>query len=209
MDNFATPQEEFWAGTFGSEYISRNMSNELLASNIAFFAEVLSSLDCPPNRILEIGANVGMNIVALKHLLPSADFTGIEINKTACEILKNTGCKVINQSILTAEIDKKYDLVLSKGVLIHITPEMLPTTYEKIYESAFSWILLAEYYNPTPTSLPYRGVEDRLFKRDFAGEMIALFPDLKLHDYGFRYHRGMFPQDDISWFLLRKDKKYD
>lgn len=30
--NYATPQEEFWAGDFGSEYIGRNDSEELLAS---------------------------------------------------------------------------------------------------------------------------------------------------------------------------------
>jgi spore coat polysaccharide biosynthesis protein SpsF len=31
-----TPQEEFWAGCFGTDYISRNDGNELLASNLVF-----------------------------------------------------------------------------------------------------------------------------------------------------------------------------
>jgi len=44
-----------------------------------------------------------------------------------------------------------------------------------------------------------------LFKRDFAGEMLERFADLKLLDYGFVYRRDPnFPQDDITWFLLEK-----
>jgi spore coat polysaccharide biosynthesis protein SpsF len=44
-----------------------------------------------------------------------------------------------------------------------------------------------------------------LFKRDFAGEMMDRYPDLKLLDYGFVYHRDpAFPDDDITWFLMEK-----
>jgi hypothetical protein len=46
-----------------------------------------------------------------------------------------------------------------------------------------------------------------LFKRDFAGEMLERYPDLELIDYGFVYKRdNNFPQDDITWFLLKKTK---
>lgn len=56
-----------------------------------------------------------------------------------------------------------------------------------------------------PVVVSYRGHEDRLFKRDFAGEMLDRYPDLELVDYGFVYHRDPnFPQDDPNWFLLRK-----
>ena len=41
----------------------------------------------------------------------------------------------------------------------------------------------------------------RLFKRDFAGEMLDRFSDLRLVDYGFRYHRDpAHPADDLTWF---------
>ena len=54
-------------------------------------------------------------------------------------------------------------------------------------------------------TIPYRGNEDRLFKRDFAGELMNRFPTLKLLDYGFVWKRDpVFPQDDITWFLLEK-----
>jgi len=90
-------------------------------------------------------------------------------------------------------------------VLIHINPDMLDIVYEKLYNSSNRYILIAEYYNPTPVSISYRGHSDRLFKRDFAGEMLDKYDDLELLDYGFLYHRDKyFFQDDVSWFLLEK-----
>jgi spore coat polysaccharide biosynthesis protein SpsF len=54
-------------------------------------------------------------------------------------------------------------------------------------------------------TITYRGVDDRLFKRDFAGDLLDMYPSLSLIDYGFCYRRDpVFPQDDISWFLMAK-----
>lgn len=34
-----------------------------------------------------------------------------------------------------------------------------------------------------------------------------MFPDCKLEDYGFVYHRdNNFPLDDITWFLMKKEQ---
>lgn len=78
--------------------------------------------------------------------------------------------------------------------------------YKKLYDCTNKYILLAEYYNPKPVAINYRGHENTLFKRDFAGELMDKFPDLTLRDYGFVYHRDLaFPQDDINWFLLEKN----
>jgi pseudaminic acid biosynthesis-associated methylase len=201
---FNSPQEEFWAGEFGETYTSRNESENLLSSNIALFAKIFSSLDKLPSSVMEIGANIGMNIKAIQKLLPDTEFTGVEINKQACDILLETGCEVIHGSIVDTVTSKTFDLVFSKGVMIHLMPDQLVPTYKKMYEWSNRFILIAEYYNPTPVSILYRGNSDRLFKRDFAGEFLDLFPDLVLRDYGFAYHRGTYPQDDINWFLLEK-----
>jgi len=94
---------------------------------------------------------------------------------------------------------------LIKGVLIHINPEMLSSVYEKLYQASSRFVLVCEYYNPSPVEIPYRGHTDRLFKRDFAGEMMEKYSDLTLIDYGFAYRRDpAFPQDDITWFLMEK-----
>jgi spore coat polysaccharide biosynthesis protein SpsF len=82
---------------------------------------------------------------------------------------------------------------------------MLNAVYEKLYQASKRFILVCEYYNPAPVAIPYRGHTDRLFKRDFAGEMLEKYPDLSLVDYGFSYRRDpAFPQDDITWFLMEK-----
>lgn len=96
-------------------------------------------------------------------------------------------------------------MTLIKTVLIHINPNELNTVYEKLYNCSQKYILIAEYYNPTPMTVEYRGHSNRLFKRDFAGEMMDKYSDLKLIDYGFLYHRdNNFPEDDITWFLMEK-----
>jgi spore coat polysaccharide biosynthesis protein SpsF len=90
-------------------------------------------------------------------------------------------------------------------VLIHINPDRLQDVYDLLYKTSRRYICLAEYYNPTPVKVDYRGHKNKLFKRDFAGEMLDRFKDLELLDYGFVYHRdNNFPQDDLNWFLLRK-----
>jgi len=58
---------------------------------------------------------------------------------------------------------------------------------------------------PSVVELVYRGHAGRLFKRDFAGEMLDMFPGLTLRDYGFAWHRDPgCPQDDLTWFLLER-----
>ena len=42
------------------------------------------------------------------------------------------------------------------------------------------YICIVEYYNPTPVEVIYRGHKGKLFKRDFAGEMLDKYRNLKL-----------------------------
>ncbi len=205
---FKTEQEDFWAGNFGDEYISRNISEEYLASNLNFFSKALHQVGRPAS-IVEFGANVGMNLRAIKMLFPGIDAHGVEINRIAAEELsKAIGTdNVFHGSIFDYKPEKTFDVSLIKGVLIHINPDMLQDVYAKMYESSRKYILVCEYYNPSPVSINYRGHSDRLFKRDFAGEMLEKYTDLTLVDYGFCYKRDKaFPQDDITWFLMEKNQ---
>ncbi|CAA6676534.1 MULTISPECIES: pseudaminic acid biosynthesis-associated methylase [unclassified Lentimonas] len=205
---FETEQELFWAGKFGTEYIERNQGDALLASNLNFFTNALQRAD-KLNSCIEFGANIGMNLKALKLLYPELKPQGIEINEdAAAELRKVIGSEnVFCQSIFNWQTKQTVDLSLIKGVLIHINPEKLKETYQALYQASNRYVLVCEYYNPAPVTISYRGHNDRLFKRDFAGEMMDLYPDLKLVDYGFSYHRDpVFPQDDITWFLMEKKK---
>lgn len=204
--SFKTEQEAFWAGNFGTEYIQRNQGDALLASNLAFFAKALHQARGVKSCI-EFGANIGMNLKALKLLHPGLDVHAIEINADAAEELGKVipANQVHNQSILDFSGTQQWDLTLIKGVLIHLNPEVLSQVYDKLFTSCGRYLLIAEYYNPAPVAISYRGHSDRLFKRDFAGEMMERHPPLKLIDYGFSYRRDPnFPQDDITWFLMEK-----
>jgi pseudaminic acid biosynthesis-associated methylase len=206
QQKFQTEQENFWAGEFGTNYISRNVGEELLGSNLGFFSHVLKSAQ-KIESCLELGANVGMNLKALRLLFPGMRQFGIEINPDAAEKLADIiGIQnVFGGSILEFSSLETFELVLIKGVLIHINPEMLRTVYQKLFDYTKKYILICEYYNPTPVEVNYRGHDGKLFKRDFAGEMLDAFNDLRLVDYGFFYHRDpVFPQDDMTWFLLQK-----
>lgn len=199
-------QEQFWSGAFGDEYIERNRSEQLVAGNISLFAEALRD-SRNISSVLELGANIGMNLRALRMLYPNALMRGVEINRQAADILRNEiGYEnAIEASLLDGVHFGTADLVLVKGVLIHLPPDRLNEIYDLLFNSTNRLILICEYYNPTPMSLPYRGNENKLFKRDFAGEMLLRFPDLRLLKYGFRYRNDpVFPLDDITWFLLEK-----
>lgn len=203
---YKTEQEIFWANEFGTEYIERNQGEKLLASNLNFFTKALQQAG-KIESCIEFGANIGMNLKALKLLYPSIISNAIEINENAANILRDIigQDNVYNGSIFDYNVKSKVQLSLIKGVLIHINPSMLQKVYEQLYNSSEKFILIAEYYNPTPVALNYRGHDDRLFKRDFAGEFLDLYPDTELIDYGFSYRRDpAFPQDDITWFLIKK-----
>jgi spore coat polysaccharide biosynthesis protein SpsF len=208
MLNYKTAQEIFWAGTFGDEYIQRNKGEEYLASNLNFFSKAFQQVG-RPSSLIEFGANIGMNLKAIKLLFPNIDLFGIEINEQAAKQLANWigNNNVFQGSIFDYSPTTPCEIALIKGVLIHINPEMLPLVYEKLYLASSKYILVCEYYNPSPVAIPYRGHDDRLFKRDFAGELLERYSDLELMDYGFQYKRDKaFPQDDITWFLLEKKR---
>ena len=205
-----TEQEKFWAGEFGTEYSDRNVGANILASNLALFADIFKRVP-KLSSVVEFGSNIGLNLKALDLLYPGQAQSAVEINEVAAkkinDALPNT--KVFNLSISDFEpgmlVDGPCDLALIKGVLIHINPEQLNMVYEKLYESSKRFILVCEYYNPKPDTVSYRGHADKLFRRDFAGELLDTYADLKLVNYGFAYHRdASFPQDDLTWFLLER-----
>ncbi|MBC3899066.1 pseudaminic acid biosynthesis-associated methylase [Acetobacterium malicum] len=201
-----TEQEAFWKGSFGDSYIERNDSKELFGNKIAFYAEIVKKMDTEVKTCIEFGSNIGLNLMAISALLPNCELSAVEINKKAIEILKSNS-KIISyeKSILDFKPDYQRNLVITHGVMIHLNPDRIREVYQTLFETSNKFILISEYYNPVPVEIEYRGFQNKLFKRDFAGDMLDLFPDLKLVDYGFVYHRDkQFPLDDLTWFLLKK-----
>lgn len=204
--NYQTEQENFWANEFGNDYLARNAGEKLISSNIALFSKILKNCSSI-NSIAELGCNIGLNLIALNRLNKQLNLRGYEINENAAKAAREEHiAEIVNTTVVEPlNANTTFDLTFTKGVLIHINPEMLPAVYQNLYDLSHRYILVCEYYNPTPVSVDYRGNSDRLFKRDFAGEMMKKY-QLKLVDYGFNYqHDRYFTNDDSTWFLLSKN----
>jgi spore coat polysaccharide biosynthesis protein SpsF len=176
-----------------------------MGARLALFAKIMARTNAVESAI-EFGANIGNNLKVLAQMFPAMELGAVEINHKAVEVLQDWGkAKVYHQSLLDFQGAESYDLAFVSGVLIHINPAMLPKVYDLLFHASRRYLCLIEYYNPSPVEISYRGHTGKLFKRDFAGEVLERFPALRLLDYGFVYHRDPnFPLDDLTWFLLEK-----
>ena len=201
---YKNEQEKFWANQFGFKYIERNNSEFILNSKINMWKKMLRATN-NINSAIELGCNIGLNLVALKKNYPKIKLYGYEINEEAVRKAEKFNVGQITQASILEKISvDKVDLCFTTCVLIHINPRYLRNVYENLVNITNRYILIAEYYNPEPIKIRYRGHENKLFKRDFAGDLIENY-GLKLVDYGFIYKRdNLAPQDDITWFLLEK-----
>ncbi len=201
-------QERFWSGSSGDEYVARNAGAAYLAAYTALFARALTHAH-DLSSCIEFGAGTGMALRALKTLYPDQDQHAVEINgRAADELAKHIPPEnIARQSMLSFEPGRTFDLVLIKTLLIAIHPAELPKAYKALHAAAGKYVLVAEYYNPVPVEITYRGHTGMLWKRDFAGEMLDAYPDLNLIDYGFIYGRDRrleYAGRDVNWFLLAK-----
>ncbi|HEX6992356.1 MAG TPA: pseudaminic acid biosynthesis-associated methylase [Gemmatimonadales bacterium] len=201
-------QEAFWAGAEGNAYHERSPGN--VEANIALFARALRAAVKPIGSVLELGAGMGANMIALRRLLPTAALEALEINGAAQKRLQQLAkrqivTRVIPHSLFEMHLNDERDLVLTKGFLIHMRPEILPAVYKQLARASRRYVLMAEYYAPTMTGIPYRGKDGLLWKGDYCTGFQLAHPEFELLDYGFVYHRDpKWPQDDLTWWLLEK-----
>jgi len=201
--NYNTEIEKFWSSTFGNNYTNRNLS----VDKSKFIGKNLINNQIKIKSAIELGANIGLNLDAIKKIYPNSKTYGVEINRNAFNILKSKH-DCTNTSILKYETNNSFDLVILSLVLIHQNPKSLDLIYEKIYNLSRRYIYIAEYFNPTPITIKYRGHKNKLFKRDFAKEIWNKFPKLKLVNYGFHWSEDPFFDkntcDNETWFLFKK-----
>ena len=193
-----------WISKFGNDYNDRNNDDGWIDRNYWMFSKAYPYLH-NVETIMELGCNAGFALKAFKKLFPDSKVWGYEINATAVQTANKNGIRAIQWDI-REPIAQIADLVFTRGVLIHISPDDLDRVYENLHNCSKKYILIAEYYNPIPVSVLYHGRTDMLWKRDFMGDLMDKYPDLKLIKYGFVYHRDIFPQDDITWALFEKTK---
>ncbi len=203
-----TKQEKLWNGPFGDSYTERQ--NISLNDTADFFGRALQAANLSSiATVIEFGANVGHNLVSLRWLLDGfadqrARLDGVEVNEKAYKTLQGVADRAWLGNMCDFEPQWTWNLALSKGVLIHIHPDDLPKAYQTLYTSSNRYILIGEYFNPTPVAVKYRGESEALWKRDFGGDMLDMFQGLTCVDYGFVWSRDSHPQDNVTWWLLQK-----
>jgi spore coat polysaccharide biosynthesis protein SpsF len=209
MPSAATKQERLWRGGFGDAYTERNAVSETkLAALTANWAAILrSTIGAPPRSILEVGANVGLNLRALARLT-GADLYAVEPNARAREALVADGVVPAGRALdgLCEAIplaDRSVELAFTSGVLIHIHPDNLLASCREIHRVSSRYVVCIEYFAATPEEVLYRDQSDALFKRDFGSFYLDNFPDLAVLDCGFSWKRttGL---DDLTWWVFRK-----
>lgn len=198
-----------WTGAFGDAYTTRNaVSPAHVEQRVDMWRRVLHPISAdPPKSCLEVGANVGINLRALRALCP-IEMHALEPNAKARETL-------IRDRVVPADhvldgtvesiglLDESIDLVFTSGVLIHVAPQRLEAACREMHRVARRYLLTIEYFASEPETKTWRGREGLLFKRDFGAFWLDLFPALALVDYGFFWKRAT-GLDNLTWWLFAK-----
>jgi pseudaminic acid biosynthesis-associated methylase len=207
--NRSSPQLDAWRGDFGDAYVGRNELGEgAIEKRTAMLTRILQPLaEAPPQSILEVGANIGINLRALAGLT-TARLVALEPNAGARRRLIDDGVVTADDVLEGAAgsiplADGAVDLAFTNGVLIHIAPDDLLGSCAEIHRVSSRYIACVEYFADTPQELPYRGETGLLFKRDYGAFWLDSFADLELVDYGF-FWRRVTGLDNLTWWLFRK-----
>lgn len=209
IDRTQTQQEKLWRGDFGDAYVGRNaVSDDKLAALTAHWAKILRATEgAPARQILEVGANIGLNLRALRRLT-TAELHAVEPNAGARAVLERDAVLAPDRIYdrVAGDIglpDRSIDLVFTSGVLIHIHPDHLLAACREMHRIARRYVVCVEYFADQPQEVPYRGQTEALFKRDFGGFWMDNFPDLRVLDYGFAWKR-VTGLDNLTWWVFEK-----
>ncbi|MBW2029638.1 MAG: methyltransferase domain-containing protein [Deltaproteobacteria bacterium] len=205
-----TRQLGFWTGDFGNKYVERNLfSSEQIRERGQELDKLLVSAGISKDiSILEIGANIGVNLKGLRRCGWNGVFYAVEPNRKAYEILVNDKEICLEQGVNMDGFDLPFqessiDMVFTCGVLIHVHPDDLLRLCSEIHRVSRRYVLCVEYFSPEPVEVKYRGHDGMLFKRDFGGFYLDRWPELRLLAYGFLWKRvSCF--DDVTWWLFQK-----
>jgi len=172
-----TPQLALWRSDFGRDYTNRNDRDK--PERVDTWRTLLG--DAAPDRALEVGCNVGWNLVYLERL-GVRELYGIEPQPSAVERARHRrpGFNVLHGTAFELPFrDRFFDLVFTSGVLIHIAPESLGGALDEIARVSKRWIAAIEYDHPNEQEIPYRGHTGALWKRDHGAAWLTRHPDLR------------------------------
>jgi pseudaminic acid biosynthesis-associated methylase len=199
--NEAERLEALWSGSFGDDYVDRNAGSYEVRES--FWTTMVERLR--PDRVLEVGCNVGGNLRWIAPHLSPGDVHGVDVNLTAISRLRQELPTVNSMWAPGRDLpfrDRMFDLVFTMGVLIHQPDATLPRLMAEMVRCSNRYVLCGEYFAEVDTEVPYRAVEGALFKRDYGGRFAEMFPELELVDTGFLSRDDGW--DDVTWWLFAR-----
>ncbi len=172
-----TSQLKLWKSDFGRSYTDRNDYEK--PERVTSWERVLEGI--APKRVLEVGCNVGWNLVYLTRVgVP--ELYGVEPQRYAVERARQR-CPdfgVLQGTAFDLPFrDGFFDMVFTSGVMIHIGPQELPLALDEIYRCSRRWIVAIEYDHATEQEVEYRGHAGALWKRDHGKVWQARYPSLR------------------------------
>jgi pseudaminic acid biosynthesis-associated methylase len=189
-----------WQSTFGVDYTNRNVIDPEIRVNA--FRQMVGDLDV--SKILEVGSNVGHNLVSLSKI-KDYQLVGLEPSKYAVMQGRSSTnlISILEGNIFDIPFKNGYfDLVFSCGVLIHISIEDLSKAMDEMYRVSNKYLLIVEYFDEKETVIPYHGQKNLLWKRDFKKHFEERFPKMKLLKTGYWDKADGF--DRTHWWLFEK-----
>lgn len=171
-------QLALWRSEFGRNYTDRN--DIAKPERILSWQRLLDGI--VPERVVEVGCNVGWNLTYLKEL-GAKELYAIEAQPYAVEKARarNPEYNVLCGTAFDLPFKDGFaDLSFTSGVLIHISPADLPKAMAELYRVSRRYIVAIEYDWPTEEEIKYRGNGDALWKRPHGQIWQAAYPSLKL-----------------------------
>lgn len=134
-------QANFWANR--NELIEPYFNKKLI-NRSKWLANKLKTLDF--SSILECGCYNGRNLKVIADEFKHVKIAGLDVNQMALDVaskLLGPDVDLFNVDILGSD-DKKYDVVFTHGVLMHIPPDGIEKCVDKIISKANKYILHLE-----------------------------------------------------------------
>ncbi len=174
-----TEQLELWRSAFGREYTDRNDQEK--PERVVSWRRLLDGI--VPERVLEIGCNVGWNLEYLRRL-GVADLYGMEPQPYAVSRARarNPLFNVLHGTAFELPFrDGFFDLVFTSGVLIHIAPDAIGKALDEMHRVSRRYIVAIEYgaASQPDQEVLYRGKQSALWKRDHGALWRRRYPQLR------------------------------
>jgi pseudaminic acid biosynthesis-associated methylase len=202
-----------WTGDFGNRYIERNaVSDTTTGQASTVFGRIFdqAGIRDSVSSVLEIGANVGINLHGLRQQLGSrVALSALEPNPAAVARLRDSEElqleHLVHGDATSIDLpDDAFDLVFTNGVLIHIAPALVPGVMREICRVSRRFVLCSEYFSHEPVEVSYHGETGMLWKRDFGREYLQTCPELRVRSYGFVWQEEFQLFDNLNWWVFEK-----